>query len=534
MVKTEMKTNNTMINMKLLIFSAILTLFISVSALPTTKTWTGSVSTDWANGSNWTPVGVPLSADDVTIPTSPTGGRMPIISSGTFYSRKLTIELGATLTQSGGTITPTETISIYGSFIQNSGSFITTKAADVYNGGNFKIAGSFSGNDVNVLSGGTVNVSGSFTTNGNKITIDGGTFNQTSGTVATRDMELKNGGVYNQSGGEFQIEHDMKVPEGTSFNGTSGTVRFTGAAGAGATYTGNVQFNNLIVDAGADYNLNDGETIKISGNYTNNNSSLKDEKGTLYFNGTSSQTFFSASPNNIAGNIIVSNAIGVTLLSDMNVKTSFTLDGGHVHKNGHNINVNGIPYEGPTPVELVSFNAKVRNNAVILNWQTATEINNYGFEIERSKDRTNWDKIGFVNGHGNSNSTKEYSFEDSKLKDQSYSYRLKQVDNDGTFAYSKVVSVAINQAPASFELYQNYPNPFNPSTIIKYAVNKESFVTIKVYNVIGGDVATLVNENLPAGLYEASFDGSGLSSGVYIYKIQTKDFSSTKKMLLTK
>ena len=198
----------------------------------------------------------------------------------------------------------------------------------------------------------------------------------------------------------------------------------------------------------------------------------------------------------------------------------------------------------PTPVELVSFNAKVRNNVVLLDWRTATEVNNYGFEVERSSNSKTWDKIGFINGHGNSNSPKEYFFEDSKLSNSSYQYRLRQVDNDGSFAYSNIVSVSLNQVPDNFALYQNYPNPFNPGTKISWQSPVSGWQTLKVYDILGNEVATLVDEFREAGFYEVEFSANGgsasgrnaysLTSGVYIYKIQADDFSDTRKMLLTK
>ena len=200
------------------------------------------------------------------------------------------------------------------------------------------------------------------------------------------------------------------------------------------------------------------------------------------------------------------------------------------------------------PVELVSFNASVKENSVYLSWKTATEVNNYGFEIERqilkqvqNDKNNNWEKIGFVNGYGNSNSLKEYAFEDSKLSSAAYYYRLKQMDNDGSFSYSNIVNITVDYSPNSFALSQNYPNPFNPSTKISWQSPVGSWQTLKVYDILGNEVAALVNEFREAGFYEVEFSGSQLTSGVYIYKIQvypandgTGGFSETRKMLLTK
>jgi len=197
----------------------------------------------------------------------------------------------------------------------------------------------------------------------------------------------------------------------------------------------------------------------------------------------------------------------------------------------------GIQYLGSLetalPVELTSFSANIEGKKVILNWETATEVNNYGFEVERLTTKNNWKMIGFVEGHGNSNSPKHYSFEDENL-DQSrrYSYRLKQIDNDGSYDYSEVVEVDFKVN--SFILEQNYPNPFNPSTKIRFTLAKKGFVTLIVYNVLGKEVKVLINENKSAGSYFVVLDASNLPSGVYFYKLQTGDFVQMKKMVLVK
>jgi hypothetical protein len=198
---------------------------------------------------------------------------------------------------------------------------------------------------------------------------------------------------------------------------------------------------------------------------------------------------------------------------------------------------------GPLPVELSSFTATVKGNDVNLNWETKTEVQNYGFEIERcqmanGKSQTEWSNIGFVKGNGNSNSPKEYSFVDNKLTFGIYYYRLKQIDTDGGFEYSIVVEVDFSVAD-NFSLEQNYPNPFNPSTNITYALQEDAKVQIKVYDMLGSEVAELVNETKPAGFYETTFDASDLSSGVYIYRITVLSgdkilFSQSKQMILIK
>ncbi|OGU30153.1 MAG: hypothetical protein A2057_05600 [Ignavibacteria bacterium GWA2_35_9] len=195
----------------------------------------------------------------------------------------------------------------------------------------------------------------------------------------------------------------------------------------------------------------------------------------------------------------------------------------------------------PLPVELSSFSASAKQNIVNLQWQTKTEVNNYGFEVERrsrkSEDRSQynsqWIKVGFVDGNGNSNSPKDYSFMDKNLTGGSkFAYRLKQVDNDGTFTYSDEVEVAV--VPDKYELYQNYPNPFNPVTNIKFSLPEATKVRIDIFNIIGEKVKTLIEQNMEAGFHVVPFDAENLTSGTYIYRLQTENFTQIKKMLLLK
>lgn len=194
------------------------------------------------------------------------------------------------------------------------------------------------------------------------------------------------------------------------------------------------------------------------------------------------------------------------------------------------------------PVELTSFTAALNNRAVELNWKTATEVNNYGFNVERrtkSEDGTpvslgtSWKTLGFVQGHGNSNSPKEYSFEDKNPQVGKLQYRLKQIDFDGAFEYSDVVEVEV-RAPKQFVVYQNYPNPFNPTTNISYEIPVKSNVVIKVYDVLGSEVAVLLNEEKLPGRYQVEFKASHLPSGIYFYSINAGEYKSIKKMILLK
>lgn len=195
----------------------------------------------------------------------------------------------------------------------------------------------------------------------------------------------------------------------------------------------------------------------------------------------------------------------------------------------------------PLPVELSSFTAKVlKDGRILLKWRTETEVSNYGFEIERIQnyeigELQDWDKIGFVNGNGNSNSPKEYSFQDSDRKFGKYSYRLKQIDNDGKFEYSQVIEVNVGNIPNGFVLEQNYPNPFNPSTKIKFVVEETQNVVLKVYDVLGKEVETLYNNIADGGkVYETEFDAKNYSSGIYFYRLELNNKVENRKMLLIK
>ncbi|AFH49422.1 Fibronectin type III domain protein [Ignavibacterium album JCM 16511] len=189
------------------------------------------------------------------------------------------------------------------------------------------------------------------------------------------------------------------------------------------------------------------------------------------------------------------------------------------------------------PVELTSFVANVSGNSVKLIWKTATETNNQGFEVQRSNGGE-FKAITFINGKGTTTETQTYSYVDNGLQAGKYSYRLKQIDLDGQSEFSSVVEVEI-LSPKEFNLAQNYPNPFNPSTEISFSLTTDSKVTLKIFNILGQEVATLINGNYPAGNHKIKFDGSSLNSGVYMYRLDAtgidgKAFSSVKKMILNK
>ncbi len=208
------------------------------------------------------------------------------------------------------------------------------------------------------------------------------------------------------------------------------------------------------------------------------------------------------------------------------------------------------------PVELNAFTSSVERNNVKLSWSTSTEKNNKGFEIHRSLTQTlsnlsaarqegeglnEWKMIGFMEGKGTTTQTSDYSFLDNNLSAGKYSYRLKQIDFDGTFKYYDLNETIEVNVPGKFELFQNYPNPFNPATKIRYSiacVGAQCIVPVqlKIFDILGNEVATLVSEYKPAGNYEAEFNpASGIqypAAGVYLYQLKAGNFIETKKMIL--
>ncbi len=198
----------------------------------------------------------------------------------------------------------------------------------------------------------------------------------------------------------------------------------------------------------------------------------------------------------------------------------------------------GLYGSGVVPVELTSFAASVSEAGVTLNWATATETNNSGFSIERSVDNVDFNSIAFVDGMGTTTEKTSYTYVDNSISAAKAYYRLKQIDFDGTSAYSDVVEVDLT-VPTDFSISQNYPNPFNPSTTIKFGLPVEAKVTINLFNTLGEKVAQLANTDFAAGNQRIDFNASNLSSGVYFYTIEAvgvdgTNFVSSKKMMLMK
>ena len=189
-------------------------------------------------------------------------------------------------------------------------------------------------------------------------------------------------------------------------------------------------------------------------------------------------------------------------------------------------------YYNLIPVELVNFSAILINNFVQLTWETASELNNSGFEVQLKTEAEDWRAIGFEKGMGTSttNNSYNFSFKISNLKASRIYFRLKQTDFDGTSQFSNIVEISLR--PIKFELSQNYPNPFNPNTKISWQSPVGGLQVLKIFDVLSKEVTTLVNEWKDAGNNEVEFDASKLASGVYYYQLRVGEFIQTRKMIL--
>ncbi|MCX6163075.1 MAG: T9SS type A sorting domain-containing protein, partial [Ignavibacteriae bacterium] len=195
--------------------------------------------------------------------------------------------------------------------------------------------------------------------------------------------------------------------------------------------------------------------------------------------------------------------------------------------------------DNPLPVTLASFTSNLNGRNVKLYWVTSMEQNNAGFDIERKSAVGSWAKIGFVQGKGTVSTPSNYLFEDRNLNAGKYNYRLKQIDANGNFAYHNLITVLEVGQPTKFDLSQNYPNPFNPTTKIDFQLPTDGKVSIRVYDMSGREVKTLLNnEQRSAGYYTLDFNGSSIASGTYFYRFiaesNSKQIVMTKKMVLVK
>ncbi|MBN1632762.1 MAG: T9SS type A sorting domain-containing protein [Ignavibacteria bacterium] len=189
------------------------------------------------------------------------------------------------------------------------------------------------------------------------------------------------------------------------------------------------------------------------------------------------------------------------------------------------------------PISLLGFSSSVNGRDVKLNWITENEENNTGFEVQKAESRsqeTEWKNIGFIQGKGNSNEPVSYCFEDRNLSSGKYKYRLKQIDYNGNYEYFELENEVIIGVPKKFELAQNYPNPFNPVTNINFDLPESGLVSLKIFDLLGREVAIVVNEFKEAGYYTVQYNAEGLSSGIYFYRLEAYGNSIVRKLAVMK
>ena len=273
------------------------------------------------------------------------------------------------------------------------------------------------------------------------------------------------------------------------------------------------------------------QTYLIVLKYTYNTGSLTDDQADLFVNPNLGAAEPTATLTTAAGNDMGTSG---SAIKTINFRQGSGTNAPTVQVDGLRVGRTWGDLGGATPVELTSFSASLVKGAVNLSWKTATEVNNMGFNVERSANKSDWTNLAFVKGNGTSTSTITYSYVDKSVNQTgNYYYRLKQIDNDGSYKYSSIVEADIN-SPSAFTLNQNYPNPFNPSTIISYSLPQASNVKLIVYNAIGQPVRVLENGFKNSGTYNVTFNASELSSGIYFCKIEAGQFSSIRKMMLLK
>lgn len=366
---------------------------------------------------------------------------------------------------------------------------------------------------------------------------------------AVRHTSTSTSNVYHNS---------VHIPEMTNMTTTTNSFiaafAFASAAATEASPSGTMNVkNNIIFSSETSLKVYGIRRVGTGGTFTS-------DYNNVFHNSTNANAFFGF--DNASDRVTLSDWITNTAYDDHSKNDSVTfvsatnlsLSGGSIGNSdliavtglGITTDIDGdsrhvsVPYMGADeaspalPVELTSFTAVARGKNVELKWTTATEVNNHGFEVERMSNGA-WGKIGFVQGAGNSNAPKEYSYTDAGLSNGTVLYRLKQIDANGSFTYNNAIEIVVNTTVTRYELSQNFPNPFNPTTTIRFALPTAEQASVKVYDMAGREVAELFNQVAAAGqVYNVQFTGSGLASGIYLYVLQTASYREVRKMSLLK
>lgn len=524
--------------------------------------WTGTQSSSWTNPGNWSTGSVPTSTSKAIISV---GSYDPIVpapaGSDTAKTGNLTIQSGSHLYFAPNpnpgilVVYGTEQLLNSGVVSLGDGKIIFKNSISFQNGGTFD-AGSgsldFQGVVWNNNSGST------FIPGTSTVTFSGTAPETLLGNISFYNVQFTNTSGSISLSGNITVTHSVIVDSGVSVTLSSGSLTLTSTAtlelGSGSTLTIQGAFNNS-------------GTITGSGTIS---SSKPLVQSVAALSTTSVEVTFSE-PVDVASSQISANYSvnkGITANSATRDASNHALV--HLSVSSisqdtvYSITINNIIDESATdtiaansqrlfmyspeslPVQLTNFSAFSNHLATELHWSTATEVNNYGFEVERrsimngQQEISNWEKVGFVAGAGTSSSPKDYRYVDANLPAGRYAYRIKQIDNDGSFEYYGSAEVEIGLAAKEFKLESNFPNPFNPSTTLRFSVPTRSTVKLNIFNILGQQITALIDEDLNAGYHQAVWNAN-VASGMYFYRMEAvavgdpnRRFVDVKKMILVK
>jgi hypothetical protein len=539
-------------------------LIITLSALTMAATRTSTaIGGVWATGSTWVGGTTPANGDIVIIATTGTGS---VTTGANATCAGLTINSGSVLTLSRNlTVNGTTSISGTINFGSNNGTSrtmtfagaITINSDGVWNetstGGipRFTFRGGITNNGTFVAQSGihTFNTNaqtlmGSFSIPNVTVT---GVVLTNNDTLTVGTALIGSGNLTNNATGVLNIGGTSTITTLTA-TAAGNTVNYSGAAQTVKATT----YSNLTI-SGTGVKTSTGVTVEgiltMASTATVSAAPTYGPTASLQYTGNTLQTTGIEFLSTLNKPVLIHNSVGVILDAPKTITDTVTIQDCYLDNsiNALTVGVGGsVVLVGtgnlvaPLPVEMTSFTAVMRGTSALLNWSTATEVNNNGFEIERRAVNgeqvtvNSWIKVGFVPGAGTSNSPKSYSFQDAQLAPGAYVYRIKQIDNDGSFKYSASTQVDAGVSNA-LKLGGNYPNPFNPTTNIQFSVPENGYASLKVYNMLGQEVATLFSGMATAGHYiPATFNASRLASGIYFARLQFNGKSLVQRMLLTK
>jgi hypothetical protein len=522
-------------------------LLVAIVAISGQKTWNGSMSSDWGTAGNWSPSGVPSASDTVTILQYALSNPNVNIDAS---CAALVVEYSRTLNfnTDGKTLTVLGVFGINGGATVSFGAAATLTIGGTLNNGNLFMAGT----GTVIINGGAI--AGSSPTTFSNLTINNGadvyvsipvtvtgalTFTNGRIVLVGSDLTIASGGTISGASSSRYIVTDGS---GRLIRSGVGTSAVSFPVGIASSYdpvtlqsgTGTDDFSVGFIDQVSPPGANDAAALQrtwdISEATPGGNGAIT---VTLQWNGSEEGGSFSPRTSAVCWRYTGTSWVQDGTVTGITGTDPYTATITGLSNLGHIT----MAQPGALPIQMASFAANVvRNNDVEVAWKTVSETNNYGFEIYRKRgDAGDWINIGFVEGHGTTLAAQSYSYLDRALPFGTYHYQIKQVDLDGKSETFPLMTVNVGVAPERLTLGQNYPNPFNPSTVIEFVVPMSGHATMKVYNVLGQEVARLFDGNAEAGRINSTrFDASNLPSGLYFYTLKSAGASETKRMLLMK